>query len=393
MSKLMRQDGYIGLSRRGLKSPEYRITRSTSWSQSATKGGSIDPWHDKAGLPLLGAGVLGELIYGDQPVIFNDFTPDPADPGYEHFKEARSLMAMPLFDGGEGLNMAVQFRRVPGGYREDDLPGNVWMSNLFGRATHNLVLSRDLERTQAALDKEIRQIADMQRSLLSTDLPTDYGLDLAYHWEPSSMAGGDFFNALPLEDGSIGLFIGDVSGHGVAAAVLTAISHAIVHTAAEPPNPPGRIMQYLNGHLCRLYTKATAQFITAWYGVYDPSTRKLCYSSAGHPPPRVVNGCGGDNLSLDGGRNLPLGIMDAEYEAAEVVLGKGDVLVLYTDGITEARPDRQAELYGVDRLDRVLETCGPDPDEIIRRITRSVNDYTKGEPVGDDQTLLVAKVR
>ena len=389
MRRIMRQDGFVSLSRRGLSDRRFRVTRSTNWDDQD----NADPWRESDRLPLLEGGVLADLIYAGRPAVLNDFTPDPADPAYEYLKVGRSLMAMPLFDNGEAVNMAVQLRKEPDGFDLKDLPGVVWMSNLFGRATQNLVLTRELGEAKAALDREVSTIADMQRSLLTTDLPQDHGLKLAYHWRPSDRAGGDFFNVVPTGDGRLGLFVGDVSGHGVAAAVLTAIAHAIMHTAAGPPRAPGEAMAYLNGHLCRRYTKATAQFITAFFGIYDPNTRRLTYSSAGHPPPRVVNGCGGDNMALDGARGLPLGVADdADYDEVTVALGRGDVLVLYTDGITEARAGRKSELFGVERLDLALDSCGPDPDEIIRRINAAVGTFTNDAPPGDDQTLLVAKI-
>ncbi|MEM6560780.1 MAG: PP2C family protein-serine/threonine phosphatase [Planctomycetota bacterium] len=393
VGQIMRNDGFVSLSRRNLDTPWYRVTRSSVWDSP------LNPWKQADELPMHDRGLLGDLLYGDQAVVMNDVHVDPDDPSHEYLDGARSLMAIPLFDDGVGLNMVVQWNREPGAFDEGQLPGTVWMSNLFGRATQALVLSEELreakalvESAKAALDREVTAIAAMQQSLLPDGLPSDRGLSLAVDYRPSQQAGGDFYNVVPLAHGKVGILIADVSGHGVAAAVMTAITHAIVHTASQPPSPPSAVLKYLNGHLCKRYTRATAQFITAFYGVYDPAEKTLEYSSAGHPPPCVVNGCGGLNYCLAEARGLPLGIREDEaYVDATVGFGAGDVLVMYTDGITEAR-STAGDYFGVDRLEEVLAECGPDADEVVAKINAAVDKFTGNAPPGDDQTLLVAKV-
>ena len=388
MRQLQRADAFVTLSRRDLNPPTYRITRSTRWDEE------LDPWTQADRLPTMEGGLLGELLYAGEAVAIGELSVGADDPAAEYFEGMRSLMAIPLFDAGEGMNMVVQMKADPDAYPPADLPGQVWMSNLFGRATHNLVLKQQLEETQKALNREIREIARMQRSLVTvqTDLPQDRGLELAEFWSPSQQAGGDFFNAWPLSHGRTGLMIADVSGHGVAAAVMTAVCHAIVHTSATPDGPPDRVLTYLNENLCDRYTRATSQFVTGVYASYDPATRTLTYSSAGHPPPFVVSGCGGDCYPLDGGRGLPLGIeREAEYEVATARLGLGDVLVFFTDGITEAR-DPHGQLFGIPRLQDTLDGCAPDATEIIAKINAAVDAFSKGLPADDDRTILVARV-
>ncbi|MEM8875785.1 MAG: GAF domain-containing SpoIIE family protein phosphatase [Planctomycetota bacterium] len=390
---IMRNDGFVSLSRRDLEAPWYRVTRSSVWDSE------LNPWTQAEELPLHDRGLLGDLLYGDEPVVMNDVHIDPDDPSHAYLEGARSLMAIPLFDDGVALNMVVQWNVKPNGFDEEQLPGTVWMSNLFGRATRALVLTQELreankqvEAAKAAIDREVSAIAAMQQSLLPAKLPTEHGLSLAVDYRPSQIAGGDFYDFMPLEDGRIGILIADVSGHGVAAAVMTAITHAIGTTSVGEPTPPSKVLKYLNRHLCKRYTRATAQFITGFYGIYDPKEQTLQYSSAGHPPPCVVNGCGGLNYCLAEGRGLPLGIReDEDYQDAIVGLGEADVLVLYTDGITEARSE-QGDYFGVDRLERVLQECGPDAKQVVAKINQAVHDFTDGAPAGDDQTLLVAKV-
>ncbi len=127
-------DGSVSLSRRGLKAPWVRITRSTRWAED------LNPWKEPHRLPLLSGGLLAELIYGDEPRLFDDLHISADDPAAEYLAEFRSVAVIPLYDQGEALNMALLLRREPGAFDPEDLPELVSMSNLFGRATHSLVV-------------------------------------------------------------------------------------------------------------------------------------------------------------------------------------------------------------------------------------------------------------
>ena len=266
------------------------------------------------------------------------------------------------------------------------------MSNLFGRATQNLVLSGDLRAAYEAVDREMKVVADIQRSLLPTTLPSIAGLDLAAHYQTSRRAGGDYYDFFELPGGRWGILIADVSGHGTPAAVIMAVTHSIAHTC--PATPPARragCCRTSTDHLTARYTNGNGTFVTAFYGIYDPSTRKLQYSGAGHCPPRLRKPDGAI-LPLDGGRSLPLGIdPDEHYFDAVETLAPGDTLVLYTDGITEARASDD-ELFLTDRLDCVLKTADGTAQSTLAATLAAVDRFTDSRPPNDDQTLLVAKV-
>ena len=178
-----------------------------------------------------------------------------------------------------------------------------------------------------------------------------------------------------------------------------AITHSIAHTLAGPPSPPSRLLTFLNHHLSARYTTDTGTFVTAFYGVYDPATRLLTYASAGHNPPRVRHDGAGRTVygsgrirAVDRAGSLPLGIdEEVVYEDTVEHLASGDFLLLYTDGITEAR-DPENNLFGVERLDEILDACDGDAPELVNCILDSVNTFTRGRPPNDDRTLLAAKV-
>ena len=386
MEKLLRRDRLLSLSRRGHRRPEYRVTRDSERTES------INPWSERDRLPILSGGMLGELIYGDEPRIINDLKVAPDDPGAAFLAGQRSILAIPLYDGGEGLNMVAFLRKEPNAYHQEELPELVWMSNLFGRATHNLVLSAQLREAYEEVDGELRAVASIQRSLLPQELPKISTLDLAAEYQTSRRAGGDYYDVFPLPDGRWGILIADVSGHGTPAAVMMAITHAMAHTYPEPPCPPGGLLTRLNTQLTKHYTGDSGTFVTAFYGIYDPEKRTLRYASAGHNPPRLKRCSTGELLVLDGVGGLPLGIMlDAEYDEKTVQLIRGDQIVFYTDGITEAF-NNDHDMFGAERLDLVLANCGVTAEGLIEAVLADLASFTQGRPADDDRTLLVAKV-
>jgi len=387
MRQLIPADGWMSLSRRDLHKPEYKITRSHLW------GREHNPWKTPDKLPRFDRGLLSELIYKEEPTIIDDLELAPDDPAAEYLEGMRSLVAIPLFDKGVSLNMAIVMRKEPQSFSRERLPEQVWMANLFGRATHNLVLSQEVKKAYDQMEKELQVVGDIQRSLLPQQLPDIPTLELAAHYQTSQRAGGDYYDFFPVDGGKWGILIADVSGHGTPAAVLMAVTHSIAHTADGEPDPPSKLLTFVNKHLAARYTNGTGTFVTAFYGIYDPSTRQLRYCRAGHHPPRIKRFNGSRIDLMDGANNIPLGIDgDEVYEDDVEQLYPGDVMVFYTDGIVEAR-DRAGQLFGTDRLDDAIKACACDPEAIIRRTMLAVEAFTDDAPPSDDQTLLVSKAR
>lgn len=393
---------YVSLSRRGLEAPWYRVTRSDTWEEHP------NPWENKDKLPLFETGFLGELLYGDEPVIIDELHVPEDDPTYSYFKDMRSLVAIPHFDQGVAKNMVLFMNSRPRAFARERLPDIVWINNLFGRATHNLVLSSDLKKAYDAVDKELNVVAEIQRSLLPGKLPRIPGVDLAAFYQTARQAGGDYYDFLPLPDGKWGIMIADVSGHGTPAAVVMAIMHSLAHSLPGPAIRPSEMLRYLNDKLCQHYTVSSGAFVTAFYGVYDPATRVLTYACAGHNPPRLrrsiggycsagspIGSCmtGGSLFSLDRAQRLPLGVMaDEEYVDQVEEMLPGDEVIFYTDGITEARaPGARTNMFGVERLDEILLADHGGAQETLDRVLSAVKTFTAGAAPDDDQTLVVAQ--
>lgn len=390
MGELLPGEHYLALSLRDVTYPNYVITRSSRFTTH------FNPWTEREKLPVLSGGLLGEIAYADKPVVIDNLPPllKPDDPAYFYLEGFQVLVASPQYENGVTTNVAISLYLPDEEFDPSLLPLMHLQTSLFGRGTRNLVLRNQLAAALEALDRELKVVGEIQRSLLPQRLPDLPGYEMAAHYETSQRAGGDYYDFFPLKDDECGVFIADVSGHGTPAAVLMAVTHAIAHTRPGMPKPPCEVLAHLNAHLARSYT-TDGTFVTAFYAIFNPRAHELVYSTAGHNPPRLVRG---DRvLSLDKQGGLPLGIFPTEkYTEASITFQPGDMLVLYTDGITEAmappNSDGYRELFGVQRLDEVLLSCrDASPRECIDRIREELTNFTHGAPRADDQTLIAIR--
>lgn len=386
MQQLRPVDRMVSLSRRGLDDPHYRITRSSTWTEP------INPWEQQELLPMLSGGLFRDLIYADEPQIIDDLEVAAQDPAADYCAGQQSLIAIPQYDQGLALNMVVMMREQRAAFDRQQFPEMVWLTNLFGRATHKLVLAQQLQTAYDAVDHELTVVAEIQRSLLPVELPAIPTLQFAVHYQTCRRAGGDYYDFFQLPGDKWGILIADVSGHGTPAAVIMAILHTIAHIYPHTPDQPGDFLAHLNRHLCERNTTTTTNFATAFYGVYDPRGRTIVYSSAGHHPPRIKH-CAQDRISsLDDAQSLPLGVLSGTtFVEHQRRLDPGDQIIFFTDGITEAM-DGTHQLFGLDRLDQVLGDCSQDADGLINSVITAVEQFTGGLPAEDDRTLLVGKI-
>jgi phosphoserine phosphatase RsbU/P len=386
-------DAWLSASRRKLTRPQYRITRSSRWTEA------INPWKQPEKLPLFDSGLLGEVIYSNEPAVIFDL-PDRVrsdDPAIEYLRGYEMLVSLPHYDGGESLNMTCTLVRDPKTFRLEQVPTMVWHGNLWGRAVNNLVLRKELEvsyeelkAAHAALDREMATIGQVQRSLLPASAPPLPGVDFAMHYTTSQRAGGDYYDFFKCNDGRHGIIVADVSGHGAPAAVLMAVTHALAQLHPGAGASPSELLGFLNTRLTERYTIGTGSFVTAFHALFDPATRKLSYASAGHPAPRIVRGRSVIPCSVKPG--LPLGIEEhEEYPQSTIQLERGDTLVIFTDGITESRnPDH--EMFGFERLDAaLLKSCG-NASVTKQAILSDLDEFCRGRMPDDDRTIVVMSI-
>ena len=244
-------------------------------------------------------------------------------------------------------------------------------------------------------------MGELQRALLPASLPRIAGLEIAASYAPLGRAGGDLYDLFPLDErqndrGDVCttpsrwcIFIGDVEGHGLAAALVMAIVQAVLHAHPAEIARPASLLMHANQQLCG---KRIGGFVTAFLGIYEPASRRLTYARAGHPPPLLRRAADGSIGALDAVGSCPLGIDESDtFQEAAVQLERDDALLLYTDGITEAQGTAEDQ-FGVDRLMRLFRDAGDQPAELIDGVREAVRAHEHGEAAGDDQTLVAARV-
>lgn len=399
MARLNGPAGYISLSCRGLEPGQYRITRLLL-DDNITDIHKTDSWTQPQLPPLHSGGLLGQIVAGECPVVLNDldWRGDPvigdAAAGY------RSLIAQPIFDDGLAQNWSVLLRREPNFFSVDDIEEYLLRSNLVGGTVRHVQTARQLQQANDHIRAEIERIASIQRTLLPERLPEIPGLSMAASYETFDQAGGDFYlfhemgrsaHAVSRPDGRWAVLVGDVSGHGPAAAVVMAMVQALFFSYADPSRDEHGFFEYLNSHLCAKRIDNT--FVTAVAAVYDPGTRMLTYSCAGHPPPLLHRrGDPPSIASLHSVGNLPLGIIaGVDYPITQMQLSPGDTLVFYTDGITEAR-NSAGEFFGDQGLAESLMHCSGAPACVVDTIKSRLHAFQAGARPQDDQTLLILRV-
>ena len=241
----------------------------------------------------------------------------------------------------------------------------------------------------ARLYQQQKEFADtMQRSLLPRALPKLQGLELGEAYQSSARVevGGDVYDFLELSDGRLAAVLGDVTGHGIEAAADMAMAKFVFRSLAREHPEPGDFLQSANDVI--VGEIAPGKFITMVYLLVDGVNGRVAAAGAGHPPPRVVTS-DGDVQPLES-QGLVLGIEPGErYEAVEAPLGIGDTVVLYTDGVLEAR--HEGELYGFERLDAIV-SAGRElsAQDLAQTVLADCRDFAHNE-LADDCAVVVIK--
>jgi sigma-B regulation protein RsbU (phosphoserine phosphatase) len=238
----------------------------------------------------------------------------------------------------------------------------------------------------AAVDSELTTARAIQLAALPRRNPEQPGLKVAAVYTPASDVAGDFYDFLELDRGCLGIFIADVSGHGVPAALVASMLKIALATQAENAASPARILTNLNALFCG---RLERQFITAAYVHIDPIAGVLTAASAGHPPPILRHGESCDEINAPG---VVLGrFRDAAYEEVTCPFVPGDTLVLYTDGVTETA-NRAAEMWGDERLRTAIGS--ESATALAAKIIAEVETWRGvSGPPEDDVTLIVAQRR
>jgi sigma-B regulation protein RsbU (phosphoserine phosphatase) len=246
-------------------------------------------------------------------------------------------------------------------------------------------------------EEELRQLQNelelsqvIQRGLLPQHVPSIEGMNLAAFNRPAQIVGGDYFDFVDFKDGKHGLVMADVSGHGVSAGMFMSSLQTAFHTLVPEVDSPLDVLERIN----RLYIQTInfATFVTIFFGKYDPQTRTLSYANAGHSSAYLHRVATDQEIWLRP-TGPAIGLTEGfTIRREDIQLEPGDILLLYTDGITEAT-NHQGILWGEDQLaDIIRQNADSSAGHLIQKIVMALKDYTNGSPLDDDVTLVISKV-
>ncbi|MFG0326924.1 MAG: PP2C family protein-serine/threonine phosphatase [Phycisphaerales bacterium JB037] len=251
-----------------------------------------------------------------------------------------------------------------------------------------------VQEQERRMERQLALAADVQQRMLPRVHPDAPGLDLAARSVASHQVGGDFYDIFRAGE-RVGLVVGDMVGNGIAAALLMASVRASLRAHADGKLAIERVIELVNAAMCR--DTLESEFATLWYAEFDPASRVLRYCSAGHEPPFVVRAASPDRAEAFPRGGLVLGIeRDEKYEAGDMPLQPGDVVVVFTDGLVEAM-NFDRERFGAERIRRaVVEALAQDPgvdaSGIIEHVLWTLRQFTGLYERPDDQTILVMRV-
>jgi sigma-B regulation protein RsbU (phosphoserine phosphatase) len=292
------------------------------------------------------------------------------------------LLPVIVMTGWGSVDLAVEAMRR--GVR--DFVQKPWdNAHLLATLKHEIEEGRARRRRDAAEQRELAEALKIQQRLLPQQVPQIDGWELAVSWQPASGVGGDCFDTIRFGEMRLGISIADVVGKGIPAALLMSNLQAAVRAFASEIVDPRELCHQVNRILCG--NIAEGRFISFFYALLDATSGTLTYTNAGHYLPMLVRSDGATERLGVGGPVLGV-IADAEYEQAQVALLAGDRLVLFTDGLTEARSATDEEFGEQRLLDAAIAHRACSAPALQARLAESVSSFTGGR-MQDDATLMV----
>ena len=345
-------------------------------------------------IAALAAGVAGGLVFmirkGKLISIYGAFL-------FGFFIEIIHILLTVLFL----LNRESDFELLPF-LKEVSLPVTLTSAigmSLFIYIIKNLMTEKENEQKKKNMESELKVASEIQKDMVpnrSAILSQTQLIDISGYLHPAKQVGGDLYDFFMLDEDHLCFLIGDVSDKGVPAALFMARSQSFVRSYTNflwkneaSKFSPSRVLQFVNIELYR--ENDNCMFITLSYWVMNLKTGHLVYSVGGHNPP-ILKRNDGNTDYLNSVTGPPLGINPAaHFRDGEVMMKEGDLLFLYTDGITEAN-NRSGDVYSEERLLQALkDSSAKNAENLIDDIMRSVNDFTQGAEQSDDITCLAVK--
>ena len=333
----------------------------------------------------MGEGLIGHVALTGKPYVAHDVSNNPRYINARH--RTRSEMVAPIISNNEVIGVFDLESDQLDSYSNDDLEVLMLLSSQVAIIIEKVMLHEQMIEKQR-LETQLEVARQVQLELLPSRDPQLNGFDISAYNFPTEEVSGDYYDWVRIYDDQIALVIADVSGKGVPAALLMAFLRASLRAATHIGYAPHISMSKVNYLLWESIERN--QFVTAFYGIFDATNRTLSYSNAGHNPALLMEVDGTARFEERGG--VPLGMFrDTRYYEYFETIEPGQLLVLYTDGLTEAMNANQEE-YGRDRLVTAVRECRDlSAREMIDFIHRDLIGWTEGRGAHDDVTILIVK--
>lgn len=343
------------------------------------------PPEDKDAMFNLGKGIIGHVISTNSSVVSPDVSFNPHYiPGR---RRTRSEIAVPILRNNRAIGtLNLECDRLAA-YDESDLEVMQFFADAAAIALEKAMLHRQILEKEL-IDRQLQLAREVQFRLFPGEPPRIPGYDIAGICLPAEQIGGDYYDFIKLPHGGLGVAVADVSGNGIAAALVMTSFRGLLRMHAHGTQGPARIARTIN----RLLPEFTgnSSFITAVYIVFDFRTNEFTYVSSGHHPPLLLRSDGaGISLDLHG---PALGVFrDVDYTTETLPLHPGDILVLYTDGVVE-RTNEQGEDFGIQRLQNTIDETRVLPAAaLIDKVLRETEQFSASMAYPDDFTLVIIK--
>jgi serine phosphatase RsbU (regulator of sigma subunit) len=303
--------------------------------------------------------------------------------------KVRSVMAVPLQAGDRVIGLIyVDTGNLLKPFSQEDLDLLTVMANVAAIRIEQARLT-EVEQSEKLMESELASASELQRGLLPTENPNYEGYEIAGFNLPCRTVGGDYYDYLPYDDGRLAIVVGDVAGKGLAASFMMSSLQARVHMLAETSPDPAMALMLLNRNFAKRCP--LGRFITFFYGVLDPMTGNLRYANAGHNHPLLVRA---DQTVVElTGHSMVMGIMpDVVYQTNDITLAPGDMLALFSDGVTESRSADKQQEFGDQRLATFLvEHMSAPAQAVIDQLVAHVREWSGQQSFADDFTMVVVK--
>jgi len=332
--------------------------------------------------------LLGWMHMNRRPLVINDPADDTRFRGVQWPDTIRSIVSVPMIVQSRLIGILTLYNKKRGdGFSTEDQRLLSILAGQSGQVVENARLHEE-EKKLLKMQQEVKLAYEIQTNLLPGAAPPIDHYDLAGMSVPAQSVGGDYFDYIPVDEGKIAICLGDVSGKGLGAALLMSNVQATLRGQAQFGASVHETIEHSNQLLTQSIRRGS--FVTLFYGILNPADNVFCYANAGHNRPYIRRADGSLETLMLGG--LVLGFLGTQhYAQREFTFNPGDMLFIFSDGVTEAmNPDRAQ--FEEEKLEKMLIEAGDTScQEIINRVHEAVRTHAAGAEQNDDITMVAIK--